>query len=211
MNVSWSALARAFESRTRRERFWVAGLATLGIPLAILFGWVEPQWRAQRTLAADVERLHKEQSALKAMASTPFDPNAQARAELQRIEAQMAETLTGLADLSRTLVAPEEMPLLLEGLLRRQPGVRLVGLRSLASEAVKPQAESTRTLALYRHGIDVELEGSWADLHGYLRSIEQLPKRLLWGELTLQADKYPKVGLKLTLYTLSTESAWMRL
>ncbi len=103
------------------------------------------------------------------------------------------------------------MPLLLEGLLRRQPGVRLVGLRSLASEAVKPQAESQRTLALYRHGIDIELEGSWADLHGYLRSIEQLPKRLFWGELTLRADKYPKVGLKLTLYTLSTESAWMRL
>jgi MSHA biogenesis protein MshJ len=116
-----------------------------------------------------------------------------------------------MAALARSLVAPAEMTALLEGLLRRQPGVRLVSLRSIAAEQVKANANAEHPLALFRHGVEVELEGGWSDLHGYLKAIEQSPKHLLWGQLDLKVRKYPRAVLKLTLYTLGTESSWLQL
>lgn len=211
MKLSWSEFSRAFESRTRRERLMIAALAAIGIPLAILAGWVEPMWRAQRVLAVEVEQLQKEDSALRVLAASPKDPNIALREELQKIELQVRDSQSGMAALARSLVAPAEMTALLEGLLRRQPGVRLVSLRSIAAEQVKANANAEHPLALFRHGVEVELEGSWGDLHGYLKAIEQSPKHLLWGQLDLKVRKYPRAVLKLTLYTLATESSWLQL
>jgi MSHA biogenesis protein MshJ len=64
---------------------------------------------------------------------------------------------------------------------------------------------------LYRHGLELRVSGSYADLGAYVAALERLRPRLLWSGLELDATRHPKVELKLKLYTLSLEKAWLAL
>jgi len=225
MNAAWSSLSSAFAARTRRERVAVALVTVVCVPLAVVFAWVEPNWRLSRSLTGEIDQL-RHAPRVPAVAA---DPNALAREEIASLEARLRGEQSAVADLARTLVGPAEMPVLIESMVRKSPGVRLTALRSLGSEpwrtapAPASAASSAAPAAapggaangvpavLYQHGMELELEGSWADLQGYLASIERLPKRLLWGQLELKAERYPQLAMKLRLHTLSMDPAWMQL
>ena len=65
--------------------------------------------------------------------------------------------------------------------------------------------------ALYRHGIELTLEGSFADLVSYVRAIEALPQRVAWGGMQFRVEQYPKAVLTLKLYTLSLDRHWLEI
>jgi MSHA biogenesis protein MshJ len=64
---------------------------------------------------------------------------------------------------------------------------------------------------LYRHGVQVVLQGSYLDMVNYMEALERLPVQLFWGKATLDAQEYPKARLTLTLYTLSLDMKWISL
>ena len=63
--------------------------------------------------------------------------------------------------------------------------------------------------SIYQHSFEVSVEGSYAELHGYLARLEALPWQLFWGKVTLDAADHPKLRLTLTLHTLSLNKAWL--
>ena len=64
---------------------------------------------------------------------------------------------------------------------------------------------------LYRHGVEIVLQGSYLDMVGYMAALEALPVQLFWGKASLDAQEYPNSRLTLTLYTLSLDQKWMKL
>jgi len=64
---------------------------------------------------------------------------------------------------------------------------------------------------LYRHGVQLVVEGGYQDMIDYLQALEHMPTRLFWGGASLDAQKYPKARLTLTLYTLSLDQKWIAL
>ncbi|AKU21352.1 hypothetical protein [Massilia sp. NR 4-1] len=64
---------------------------------------------------------------------------------------------------------------------------------------------------LYRHGVELVLQGSYLDMLTYMEALEKLPVQLFWGKAHLQAAGYPDLKLSLTLYTLSLDEKWMSL
>lgn len=74
-----------------------------------------------------------------------------------------------------------------------------------AAPAVKPRE------LLYRHGVEIVLEGSYLDMISYMQGLEALPVQLFWGGARLDAEHYPQARLTLTLYTLSLDEKWMKL
>lgn len=64
---------------------------------------------------------------------------------------------------------------------------------------------------LYRHGVEIVLQGNYLDMIDYMNALETLPTQLFWGKATLDASAYPKAQLTLTLYTLSLDQKWMKL
>jgi MSHA biogenesis protein MshJ len=83
----------------------------------------------------------------------------------------------------------------------------------LESKAVGQGNQNTQaapsTSLVYRHGVQLTIEGGYHDLLQYLVAMEKLPWRVVWGEADLRVDEYPKIVLTLTLYTLSLEKVWM--
>lgn len=64
---------------------------------------------------------------------------------------------------------------------------------------------------LYRHGVEIVLQGSYLDMVTYMDALEALPVQLFWGKASLDAEQYPNSRLTLTLYTLSLDQKWMKL
>ncbi len=64
---------------------------------------------------------------------------------------------------------------------------------------------------LYRHEIELSVEGSYADLLAYLKAIEQSPQRVIWGGMKFEVTQHPDVKLTLRLATLSPDREWLEI
>jgi MSHA biogenesis protein MshJ len=91
--------------------------------------------------------------------------------------------------------------------------LKLRSLQSMPPTAVGSNASLTKPVKgqLYRHGVELAVEGSYADLLSYCAALETLPQHLLWGGMKLAADKHPQIVLTLRLYTLSVDRNWLEL
>lgn len=169
-----------------------------------------------------------------------LDPDAQERARLQAARAEIDRISAGLLAVQKGLVAPEKIAPLLENLLGGHGKLRLMAMKTLpvtgmnesfaasapsvaggASPVAAPAqpnqppqpaaaAQKPREL-LYRHGVEIVLQGSYLDMISYMAALEALPVQLFWGKASLEAQQYPNSRLTLTLYTLSLDQKWMKL
>lgn len=64
-------------------------------------------------------------------------------------------------------------------------------------------------LDLYRHPIEVQVEGSFADMVEYLSRLEHSDWSLMWHELDIQTIQYPRARLRFVIYSFSLEEAWV--
>lgn len=78
-----------------------------------------------------------------------------------------------------------------------------------AGQPAKPVVKQEELL--YRHGVQIVVEGSYLDMVAYMQALESMPEQLFWGKAMLSAQQYPKATLTLTLYTLSLDQKWIAL
>ena len=71
------------------------------------------------------------------------------------------------------------------------------------------KGKSRNDVSLYKHGMLIEVKGRYWDIVRLLQSIEDQPRKILWGEVSLTTDKYPLSAAEITLYTVNLEPAWI--
>jgi MSHA biogenesis protein MshJ len=47
-------------------------------------------------------------------------------------------------------------------------------------------------------------------MQAYLAALENLPRRVYWGELKIDARQWPANVMMVTVYTISLEKTWWR-
>lgn len=220
MKDGLAQLAARFNALLPRER-WLIALATLGGIVLVGFSlFIEPAMthgrKAEQSAAAQRVQLANLQSQLTILQSPARDPDALARAELDGLRKQLAELAGRMRELESALVPPERIPALLEEMVGQRDGLRLLQLRTLPPEPVAGnddakagQSERPAASGLYRHGVEVRLEGSYAALTHYLERLEKAPMRLIWGGVSLAAEAHPRLVLTLTVYSLSLDKTWL--
>jgi MSHA biogenesis protein MshJ len=118
------------------------------------------------------------------------------------------------------LVDPAEMRLVLEELLRRQTGLKLVSATNLVARPLVADDDEVQTdtaaaaapsaaAKLFRHTLVLKLEGSYLDCLTYLQAVERLPWQIYWARLELSSDEYPRNQIVLELRTLSLSQEWI--
>ncbi|TNC78465.1 type II secretion system protein M [Janthinobacterium lividum] len=224
--------ATAFDALSRRERLMVFGAGAAAILFVFYFMSLNPLLAKHAALEASIAQ---KQSLLTAtnkeieltMLAHATDPDKEARARLLALQAETASLAQALREKQHGLVAPERMVTLLEHLLRRHAGLRLVSLKTLPGSAVGAyQAETANGDAaakadaakapapaplLHQHGVEVVLQGSYADMVQYMQALQAMPTRVFWGAAHLDAASYPSATLTLTLHTLSMDDTWIAL
>jgi MSHA biogenesis protein MshJ len=222
-------LLRRFNQRNQRERLLLIGAAAAVVLMLADALWLTPALAAFKTgRSAQAAALQQQQGLQADIAQLQTQGAAQVRqqqAELQQWRQRLRDGDAALRSHEDSLVGPERMRDLLEQLLARHGEVRLRALRSLGrSDLLAPGAAAAPTAAasaaptgadatggLYRHGVELVLEGSYGDLLGYLQAMEALPQRVLWGAVTLKVEQHPKAVLTLRVYTLSRDRAWLEI
>lgn len=64
---------------------------------------------------------------------------------------------------------------------------------------------------MFRHGVELTLQGNYVDMVNYLTALESRSPQLFWGKAKLDAHDFQSAQLTLTVYTLNLDQNWMRL
>ncbi len=209
--------ADRLDAMSLRERvliFLAAAVVIVAIADSALF---DPISRRQKV---NSQRIHQQEDEIRTMqgqvqayaqARTGDDANAK-RQRLEKRKLELAALDRELAGRRSELVPPERMAKMLHEIVKRNPDIELVSLRSLPASGLAQSLTAilgSGGLALYRHGIEITVSGSYLKMLAYVGQLERLPAKIMWGNMELQAGAYPAVTLKITLYTLSPEKTWL--
>lgn len=229
MKRRWQQIAERIDNASLRERGLI--FLTLAVVLLVLLDAVllAPESARERRLRQEIQQHQSdaakvgEQLQKLAMARSS-DPDSDARARLEVLKSEVSAVEAVIAEEQRKFTDPAQMRTVLEGLVDRSKGVRVVEFRTLAPVPIsetrpgeKPAAEKPAAVKpapgaerfVYRHGFEITVTGAYADLHRYLTTLERLPTRLHWGVAELGAASHPQLTLKLTVHTLSLDKSWM--
>ena len=209
--------ARKFDERQLRERVLIAITLLVAVGVSWWVYHVEPQ--AQRLVALDQQgrNIAAENRATREAIDgirqrIAGGVHREKQAELARLEERLAELEQELRLKTIELIPPEKMFALMNQLLL--DNTRLT-LRRLARREVRSAIPASAASAegdepgIYRHVMEIELSGRYLDILAYLRKLEALDWKLLWDEIEIRNDAYPRVDLRLRMSTLSTERQWV--
>jgi MSHA biogenesis protein MshJ len=221
----WRQQRQRFDALGRRERLLVITAAAAACVMAADALWITPAFKAWSA-------VHKREAALPGvLAKTAAEAQRNAEAALaqeRQLQAELAQLRHRLQDgeaamheIEANLVGPDRMLALLEQMLDGHGQLRVREMKSLPRTDLVAEASSkvpgpagsapAERPALYRHGIELTLEGSFADLVRYLEALENMPQRLLWGAMQLKVEQHPKALLTLRVYTLSLDRHWLEI
>jgi MSHA biogenesis protein MshJ len=200
--------AERIDAATLRERVMIFAAAALLLVFLVNAALIEPLRSKQKRLAAEnaqrQEELRTVQAELQRMAQTrDADPDAAGRQRASALRGELANLNAQIAEEQRRFTAPDRVRSLLDEMLERNKRLRLVDLKTL------PASSITEGSLVFRHGLEMTISGSYLDLYEYLSALERLPNQLYWGRAELSAGEYPEATLKLTVYTVSFDKAWL--
>lgn len=227
-------LSSRIDALSLRERIALF-LAGAGVILFLLYTMLLNPLFARRTaLLAQISQQRNNTAGIdleitQKVQEHALDPDVALRARLRAVNAETAELELRLRAMQRDLVAPDRVVALLEAILKANGRLRLVSMKTLPVSGLNEEVASTAPAAtaapaappvaaraaapelLYRHGVELAVQGNYLDMIDYMAALEALPAQLLWGRATLDAQQYPAATLTLTLFTLGLERTWIAL
>lgn len=220
-NQQWRHWSDKFAARSLRERVIMAGGGVAVVVLlfdALALNPLSVQYKRVSGQLAEARAAIKASEQVLASGREVIDPDEVKRRYREELRKQIVEIDGKLQGLQKQLVPPDQVANLLEGVLARERGLTLVSLRKLpvqqfqtGSAAPKNETKgaSGNDRSIYQHSFEIEIEGSYSELHGYLTHLEKLPWQLFWGKATMDAGKHPRLKLMLTVHTLSMNKVWL--
>jgi len=227
MREQWRKLSAQFDARVVRERLLILFAVIIGTALlydALVLQPLEARKkRLERQIAESRTTLKLADTVLAAQIPI-VDPDDVRRSYRDALRQQLAGIDQSMQGLQRGLVPPEHMAKLLEQMLSRSRGLRLLSLRTLpvqrfetpgtapagkgGDQTAKPAPKDPER-SVYQHSFEITLQGSYFELHDYLAQLEKLPWQMFWGRVTVHTEQYPRLLVTLTVQTLSLSRAWL--
>ncbi|WP_108649167.1 type II secretion system protein GspM [Dongshaea marina] len=210
MKERWLQLSARVASMSERERLliFIAGVVLVLFVGYLLF--IEPlwisytkarssYWQQQQTQLQTQQSIRQNELLLKA------DPDVALKRQQQQVQQQIKAVDQSLKELMISLIPPHKMTRVLERMLAYSGKLKLISLKSLAPSALQSGEKSkAAAVALYRHGIELKLEGNYLDIYHYLAALRKFPEHFYWERMDYRVLEYPQAEVTIELYTLST-------
>ncbi|MDI1299662.1 MSHA biogenesis protein MshJ [Methylotenera sp.] len=244
MKKSWLSLSTKFDALKRRERWMVACALFAVVFAAMNSLFINPVLARQKIISselatdqAQIQNITQQISAYSNQAI--IDPDASNNQRITELNSHLKTLETQLSGLQNTLISPDKIPELLRSLLKKNGKLQLIELKTLptkglleAEAADKNTAVSTtensslnkldtgkldagnQDSSVYKHGVEITVEGHYLDLLEYVSDLEKMPWHVLWSKAALNEEQlsgsvWPTNRLKLTVYTLSLDKTWL--
>ena len=222
-------IATKVDSLSLRERALIFAAAAFLVASLIDSLFLTPLLDKQKRLFTQVVQQQEKMKEIQAQISSLLqakqeDANSPQRERIRALRQQIADGDAYLKERRDKLVPPEKMAELLEQVLKKNDRLQLVALNTLpVSLMIEPSADAAAEQSaaalqasvvekqIYKHGVQIKVRGSYADLLQYLTMLEKLPTQMIWGEAKMEVEQHPAVELTLTLYTLSLDKTWLQI
>lgn len=242
MKKSWLTLNSKFEALNTRERWMVTCALFVVVFAAFNSLLISPVLARQKVLnselAADQAQIQGLTQQITAYANQAvIDPDAPNKQRITELNTQLKTLESQLSGLQNTLISPDKMPELLRSLLKKNGKLKLIELKTLPTKGlldadIEDKSETTATSVVseansklkkiamkqdspvFKHGVEITVEGRYLDLLDYVSQLEQMPWHILWSKAALNEEQNPAITwpanrLKLTVYTLSLDKTWL--
>ncbi|MBC3807573.1 hypothetical protein H8K52_09485 [Undibacterium seohonense] len=238
MKKQFHSLLQKIDALSERERGILFVLCSIGVLLLGFTFWLEPQMKLRNNLLTQhqanqtqITLLQEEMQQRSAVLNR--DPDIELRAKIEEAKVRLLAMDQDLLSLQKNLVPAEKIDLLLAGILKRNKSLQLISLKSLpvvnlvattnVKDTATTQAEAPLSTmsgnavsiqneqSIFKHEVELTLEGNYLDMLAYMQELEALPERVYWSRSSLQVLEYPKASLRLNLFTLSLEKKWLNL
>lgn len=234
MKQAWHKLAAKIDAMSLRERAIIFALVVLILVLLINAALLDPQYAKQSKLSQQIKEQQAQiadiqnqiQQRVKAQAN---DPDYDVRVRMQALRQRAQQMNDALGDVQKGLVPPDRMTALLESVLKKNDKLLLLSLKTLPVKRLNDAVDTDEKLAtdaltipladeesdavkgVFKHTVELKVQGSYMDMMAYMKSLEDMPWQIFWGNAELTVDVYPKATLTLTLFTLSLDKKWLNL
>lgn len=207
IRTRWRRARRQFDARMMTERRILIVAAVCISWFALDAVWVTPAYQhLKRSLQAH-SQVQAKQAQAQAQQNTLMDTlrtqKARALAELESLRIRLTQQKEELEEVQAQMAPAKDMRQLLDALLARQPNLRVLSMKTLPPIEVK--APGGNEAVLYRHGLSLEISGRFHDLLAWLQSAEQMPRKLIWGNMEMQTNIAAELVLKVQVFTLSPD------
>lgn len=216
MTIDLKSLVAAYLSRNIRERvlilvtllalFWGVWISTFGGRLAAA------QQQQQAVLSSLQQQLEVQGRQLAVMQGHSRNGVvSKLKAERDILSSELALVEQQVTHLLAKFVPADEIPMLLEDVLSSHRGLRLSAIRSQPSQKVIVQLQQNlnEELEVYRHPIQIEFRGRYADVAAYVHELETGDWQFAWRRLEYVVEQYPEGVVLLEVETLSQEKEWL--
>lgn len=232
MKQYWQKLSLRLDALNLRERIMVFACAVLVLFVLLNFLLLEPQFNQQKKVSQQIKLDQTAAAKIQLEMQSKWqshglDTDQVNQEKLKQLQQQTAKLRGDLTGVQKNLVSPEKMSTLLEDILKRNGRLRLVSLKNLPqvnlNKAESKEAElaagkpavktdgASEAGSIYRHGVEIVVQGNYMDMMNYLAALEAMPWELYWGKTKFQVDIYPTGTMTLTVYTLSLDKTWLNL
>lgn len=213
MNALFKQYAERIDNASLRERVLLFLVAALILAFLFYSALFKPLRDSQRRLISNNAQHERELRTIqdelqRVLRARDGDPDTRNRDRTAILRAEIASFDARIAQEQRRFTTPQRMRDVLEEMLRREKRLRLVDLKTLpVTDLAGSQGQPGRRV--FRHGVELTLAGGYLDLHAYLAALEGLPTQLYWGRAEMSVSEYPVATLKITVFTLSLDQAWL--
>ncbi len=212
-----------FYALSSREQLLVVGVVGVAIYFVFESLLFTPQSNRNIELMAAREIADTQVSAMR----TELKSVSQSSVDLEKAQLENAQLKRQMVVLKAVLdgmqVSTPPIGDLVKGVLKDYPRVTLVSLKTLPvttliagpqvnqvnqTNQVNPGARASpgaNEKTIFKHGVDVEIQGNYLDLLAYLKNLEASSKNVFWSDVKLLSQKYPDASLRLTIFILSDQ------
>jgi MSHA biogenesis protein MshJ len=217
--------ADSIDAMALRERVLFFGAVALVLVTLLQVFLLNPVLTRRNQLSTQIAQQQDETNAIQAQIQALVRPNvpdqdALNREKIKNLRGQIAQLDREFEAQQKQFVPPEKMAAMLQYMVAKNPKLQLLSLRNLPGAALSAGAGSPAgatpgrakppgTHEVFRHTVEISVEGSYFDLLDYVAALERMPQRVFWEGLELNVAQYPQSVLKLTIYTLSPEKSWL--
>ena len=207
-----AVFSHRYDALSLRERLIVFA-AMVALSLGAWYGTLlQPLSARAEANRQEIEKRHKSTATANAALEDQVLQMAGAgnavQAQLADAHQRLSEIDASLGEHAAQLIDPGEMAQILEEVLTEQDELRLIRIRNLVPEKLTT-ADQENPTTLFRHGLEIEVDGSFLACLDYLSAIEALPWRLYWQAFDLSVLSYPENRIRIEVSTLSLAEEWI--
>ncbi|MEF2484756.1 type II secretion system protein GspM [Vibrio mimicus] len=210
----WETMTSKFSALSQREKVLIALCGTVLVVMVLLIGLIEPALKQSQARQVQIQTLTSSNQQLQGeimvlQAKLAKNPDQEQDVELGQLTLQSQEVSQQLAEKMTSMVAPSEMPNLLERVLTQSQKLKLVALESLPAEPIVRSTESEVKSEYYLHPVRMEFTGSYFAIRDYLQALEALPVKYYWRNFQYKVENYPQARVILEVYTLGSREEFI--